>query len=45
MYDHESLVKAIKQVDVAFSLMGHLPDKQHFDQIKIASAIKATGNV
>ncbi|KAM0934478.1 putative NmrA-like domain, NAD(P)-binding domain superfamily [Dioscorea sansibarensis] len=39
------LGEAIKQVDVAFSLMGHLPDKQHFDQIKIASAIKATGNV
>ncbi|KAH7668694.1 NAD-dependent epimerase/dehydratase domain-containing protein [Dioscorea alata] len=45
LYDHESLVKAIKQVDVVFSLMGHHPDKQLADQIKIVSAIKEAGTI
>ncbi|KAH7668757.1 NAD-dependent epimerase/dehydratase domain-containing protein [Dioscorea alata] len=45
LYDHESLVKAIKQVDVVFSLMGHHPDKQLGDQIKIVSAIREAGNI
>ncbi|VYS51101.1 unnamed protein product [Arabidopsis thaliana] len=40
--DHESLVKAIKQVDVVISTIGH---KQIFDQTKIISAIKEAGNV
>ncbi|XP_010428545.1 PREDICTED: isoflavone reductase homolog P3 [Camelina sativa] len=40
--DHESLVKAIKQVDVVISTIGH---KQVLDQTKIISAIKEAGNV
>ncbi|KAL2504071.1 NmrA-like negative transcriptional regulator family protein [Abeliophyllum distichum] len=40
--DHESLVKAIKQVDVVISTVGHL---QLADQTKIISAIKEAGNV
>lgn len=40
--DHESLVKAIKQVDVVISTVGHL---QLGDQVKIISAIKEAGNV
>ncbi|XP_023643859.1 isoflavone reductase homolog P3-like [Capsella rubella] len=40
--DHESLVKAIKQVDVVISTVGSM---QMLDQTKIISAIKETGNV
>ena len=37
LYDHQSLVSAIKQVDVVISTLGHL---QLADQDKIISAIK-----
>ncbi|KAL1801835.1 hypothetical protein ACET3Z_030482 [Daucus carota] len=42
LYDHESLVEAIKQVDVVISTLGHwlLPD-----QGKLLAAIKEAGNV
>ncbi|CAD5317267.1 unnamed protein product [Arabidopsis thaliana] len=40
--DHESLVKAIKQVDVVISTVGSM---QILDQTKIISAIKEAGNV
>ncbi|KAI3464935.1 hypothetical protein Pfo_021598 [Paulownia fortunei] len=40
--DHESLVKAIKQVDVVISTVGAL---QLADQVKIIAAIKEAGNV
>nr|AHA90805.1 allylphenol synthase 2 [Larrea tridentata] len=40
--DHESLLKAIKQVDVVFSTLGH----HHIgDQHKVIAAIKEAGNV
>ncbi|GLT58017.1 hypothetical protein SLA2020_309440 [Shorea laevis] len=39
---HESLVKAIKQVDVVISTLGLL---QIVDQVKIISAIKEAGNI
>ncbi|XP_022135658.1 isoflavone reductase-like protein [Momordica charantia] len=42
MYDHESLVKAIKQVDVVISTVGHA---QLADQDRIVSAIVEAGNV
>ncbi|CAH9056376.1 unnamed protein product [Cuscuta europaea] len=42
LYDHESLVKAIKQVDVVISTVGHF---QLADQHKIIAAIKEAGNV
>ncbi|KAK8585114.1 hypothetical protein V6N13_139053 [Hibiscus sabdariffa] len=42
LYDHESLVKAIKQVDVVISAVGHM---QLGDQVKIIAAIKEAGNV
>lgn len=42
LYDHESLVKAIKQVDVVISTVGH---GQLDDQVKILAAIKEAGNV
>nr|UYQ90946.1 isoflavone reductase-like protein [Platanus x hispanica] len=42
LYDHESLVKAIKQVDVVISTVGH---GQLADQVKIIAAIKEAGNV
>ena len=42
LYDHESLVKAIKQVDVVISSVGHM---QLADQVKIIAAIKEAGNV
>ncbi|XVE66985.1 hypothetical protein DITRI_Ditri08aG0124000 [Diplodiscus trichospermus] len=42
LYDHESLVKAIKQVDVVISTLGHA---QSADQDKIIVAIKEAGNV
>ncbi|KFK41965.1 hypothetical protein AALP_AA2G195000 [Arabis alpina] len=40
--DHESLVKAIKQVDVVISTVGR---KQLLDQTNIISAIKESGNI
>ncbi|XP_062080319.1 phenylcoumaran benzylic ether reductase TP7-like [Humulus lupulus] len=42
LYEHESLVKAIKQVDVVISTVGHV---QLGDQVKIIAAIKEAGNV
>lgn len=42
LYDHESLVKAIKQVDVVISTVGHA---LLADQVKIIDAIKEAGNV
>ncbi|GMH23388.1 hypothetical protein Nepgr_025231 [Nepenthes gracilis] len=42
LYDHESLVKAIKHVDVVISAVGSL---QLADQTKIIAAIKEAGNV
>ncbi|KAK9287580.1 hypothetical protein L1049_016001 [Liquidambar formosana] len=42
LYDHESLVKAIKQVDVVISTVGHA---QLGDQVKIIAAIKEAGNI
>ncbi|KAM5548838.1 hypothetical protein ABKV19_000314 [Rosa sericea] len=42
LYDHESLVKAIKQVDAVISTVGHA---QLADQGKIIAAIKEAGNV
>ncbi|XP_043699384.1 phenylcoumaran benzylic ether reductase Betv6-like [Telopea speciosissima] len=40
LYDHESLVKVIKQVDVVISTVGQI-----VDQVKIIAAIKEAGNV
>ncbi|CAN0866554.1 Phenylcoumaran benzylic ether reductase POP1 [Linum grandiflorum] len=47
LYDHESLVKAIKQVDVVISTLGHaqLRHAHLADQEKIISAIKQAGNI
>ncbi|WMV27639.1 hypothetical protein MTR67_021024 [Solanum verrucosum] len=42
LYDHESLLKAIKQVDVVISTVGAM---QLADQIKIIDAIKEAGNI
>ena len=42
LYDHESLVKAIKQVDVVISSVGHSLLR---DQDRIIAAIKEAGNV
>ncbi|KAK9002748.1 hypothetical protein V6N11_060329 [Hibiscus sabdariffa] len=42
LYDHESLVNAIKQVDVVISAVGHMQLK---DQVKIIAAIKEAGNI
>lgn len=42
LYDHESLVKAIKQVDVVISTVGMM---QLADQVKIIAAIKESGNI
>ncbi|XVF63829.1 hypothetical protein PTKIN_Ptkin09bG0118000 [Pterospermum kingtungense] len=42
LYDHESLVKAINQVDVVISAVGNF---QLADQVKIIAAIKEAGNV
>jgi len=42
LYDHESLVKAIKQVDVVISTVGQM---QLADQVNIIAAIKEAGNV
>ncbi|KAL9445998.1 hypothetical protein AB3S75_013807 [Citrus x aurantiifolia] len=42
LHDHESLVKAIKQVDVVISTVGNM---QLADQTKLITAIKEAGNV
>lgn len=42
LFDHQSLVRAIKQVDVVISTVGH---DQLGDQIKIIAAIREAGNV
>ncbi|KAK0581757.1 hypothetical protein LWI29_017540 [Acer saccharum] len=42
LYDHKSLVEAIKKVDVVISTVGHV---QLADQDKIIAAIKEAGNV
>ena len=42
MYEHESLVRAIKQVDVVISAVGYA---QLNDQDRILAAIKEAGNV
>ncbi|GAB4853883.1 Phenylcoumaran benzylic ether reductase Pyrc5 [Ancistrocladus abbreviatus] len=42
LYDHESLVKAIKEVDVVISTVGHAALA---DQVKIIAAIKEAGTV
>jgi hypothetical protein len=42
LFDHESLVKAIKQVDVVISVVGH---SQLGNQDRIITAIKEAGNV
>ncbi|KAF6137478.1 hypothetical protein GIB67_027865 [Kingdonia uniflora] len=42
LYDYESLVKAIKQVDVVISAVR---SKQLADQVKIIAAIKEAGNI
>ncbi|GAB4846638.1 hypothetical protein Ancab_025644 [Ancistrocladus abbreviatus] len=42
IYDNESLVEAIKQVDVVISVVGR---GQIADQVKIIAAIKEAGNV
>ncbi|KAJ3686810.1 hypothetical protein LUZ61_015974 [Rhynchospora tenuis] len=42
IYDHESLVKAIKTVDVVISAVGYF---QVADQTKIIAAVKEAGNV
>ncbi|KAA8535619.1 hypothetical protein F0562_030622 [Nyssa sinensis] len=42
LHDHESLVKAIKHVDVVISTVG---DEQKADQVKIIAAIKEAGNI
>ncbi|KAK8624371.1 hypothetical protein V6N13_065717 [Hibiscus sabdariffa] len=42
LYDHESLVKAMKQVDVVISTVGPMQLK---DQVRIIAAIKEAGNV
>ncbi|KAK9667373.1 hypothetical protein RND81_14G251500 [Saponaria officinalis] len=42
VYDHESLVKAIKQVDVVISTVGYFVLA---DQVKIIDAIKEAGNI
>ncbi|CAO2820838.1 unnamed protein product [Amaranthus hypochondriacus] len=47
MYDHESLVKAMKKVDVVISAVGHRSHSNILiqDQIKILAAIKEAGNI
>ncbi|KQJ86432.1 isoflavone reductase homolog PCBER [Brachypodium distachyon] len=42
IYDHESLVAAIKSADVVISAVAHA---QHADQTRIIAAIKEAGNV
>ena len=43
IYHHESLVKAMKQVDVVISALGS--PEQIADQVKIIAAIKEAGNI
>ncbi|KAF3965533.1 hypothetical protein CMV_010287 [Castanea mollissima] len=43
IYHHESLVKAIKQVDGVISALGS--PEQIADQVKIVAAIKEAGNI
>ena len=43
IYHHESLVKAIKQVDVVICALGS--PEQIADQVKIVAAIKEAGNI
>jgi len=40
--DHESLVKALKEVDVVISALG---GRQIDDQVKLIAAIKEAGNI
>ncbi|XP_017634449.1 eugenol synthase 1-like isoform X2 [Gossypium arboreum] len=42
IYDHESLLRAIKQVDIVISTLG---TQQLADQVRITEAIKEAGNV
>ena len=42
LYDHEKLVKAIKEVDVVISTVSQV---QIADQVKIIAAIKEAGNI
>ncbi|XP_059457945.1 eugenol synthase 2-like isoform X1 [Corylus avellana] len=42
IYNHESLVKAVKQVDIVISTVG---SQQIADQVKIIAAIKEAGNI
>ncbi|KAK7367367.1 hypothetical protein VNO80_09379 [Phaseolus coccineus] len=42
LYDHESLVKALKEVDVVISTLG---GQQIDDQVKLIAAIKEAGNI
>jgi putative NADH-flavin reductase len=42
IYHHDSLVKAIKQVDIVISAVG---SEQIADQVKIIAAIKEAGNI
>ena len=42
LFSHESLVKAIKQVDVVISTLG---GQQIDDQVKLIAAIKEAGNI
>ena len=42
IYDHNSLVEAIKEVDVVISTVGF---EQITDQVKIIAAIKEAGNI
>ena len=42
LYDHDSLVKAVKQVDVVISVVTF---QQILDQSKILDAIKKAGNI
>ena len=42
IYHHDSLVKAIKQVDIVISAVG---SQQIADQVKIIAAIKEAGNI
>jgi len=43
IHHHESLVKAIKQVDAVISALGS--PEQIADQVKIIAAIKEAGNI
>lgn len=45
LHDHESLVKAVKQVDVVISAVGPVWGSQVADQFRIIAAIKEAGNV